>query len=169
MNVVAEEAQHLTLESVSIEPATPADIDEIVAIEQRAYAYPWSRQVLLGEINDEPFSFVYVARVEHLPVAKAKMIGYNFFWIVADEAHILNIAVDPAYQGTGLGKRLMQFAIAVGAERGAASVLLEVRPSNVVAQSLYRRLGFQQIGVRRNYYGDNHEDAYVMRKWLNRG
>ncbi len=151
---------------IIIELAQPEDIDEIVAVENRAYAFPWSRKILLSEINGESFSYVYVARLQNNSESSGKIIGYNFFWVVSDEVRILNIAVDPDYQGYGCGIRLLQFAIDFGREKGAKSVLLEVRVSNLTAQQLYRRLGFQQIGRRKKYYAENKEDAYVLKKQI---
>ena len=151
--------------SIVIEPAKTEDIDEIVALENRSYASPWSRKVLLNEIDGEAFSYVYVARLRNSSGELGKIIGYNFFWVVSDEVvHILNIAVDPDYQGYGYGKHLMDFAINFGRERGATSVLLEVRASNTAAQQLYARLGFKRIDIRKKYYADAKEDAYVMKK-----
>ena len=148
---------------VQLTPARKTDIDEIEAIEQRAYPFPWTRNVLLEEIEGESFSYVYVARLAPESGQPEKIIGYHFFWLVSDEIHILNIAVDPEYQGYGLGARLMQFAINFGKERGATCALLEVRASNLPAQQLYAKLGFTRIGLRKRYYSDNQEDAYVMK------
>ena len=149
---------------VVIEPAKTADIEEIVAIENRSYPFPWSQKILLHEITGEAFSYVYVARLRNSSGTQGKIIGYNFFWVVTDEVHILNIAVDPDYRGYGLGKCLMLFAVEFGRKQGATSVLLEVRASNTAAQQLYASLGFQRIGVREKYYADNKEDAYVLQK-----
>ena len=151
---------------VVIEPATPDDIDDIVTVENRAYPYPWTRHVLLSEINGEAFSYFFVARLRNHTGAPGKIIGYHIFWIVADEIHILNIAVDPEYQGQGIGKHLLRFGIDFGRDLGAACVLLEVRVSNTQAQQVYRHFGFQQIGIRTQYYSDNKEDAYVMKMEL---
>ena len=151
---------------VVIELAQISDIDEIVALEHRAFPFPWSRNVLLGEIDGEHFSYAYVARLIGEDGIPDKIIGYHFFWLVADELHILNIAVDPDYQGCGLGTLLMNFAADFGRERGARSMLLEVRVSNTPAQALYHKLGFQQVGLRKKYYADNKEDAYAMTKEL---
>ena len=154
----------------TIEPAEIYDLDEIEALENRAYPFPWSRKILLAEIDGESFSYVYVARLQNgnrmLGDTLGAIIGYNFFWLVSDEVHILNIAVDPEYQGQGLGKYLMNFAISFGQERGATSILLEVRASNTVAQQLYTGLGFKQIGIRKKYYANNKENALVMKKVL---
>lgn len=152
---------------IIIEPARPEDIDEIAALENRAYEFPWSRKILLDEINGEWFSYVYVARLQNSCESSGKIVGYNFFWVVSDEIHILNIAVDPDYQRYGCGTRLLQFAIDFGREQGAKSVLIEVRVSNTAAQQFYRHLGFHRIGRRKKYYTDNKEDAYVMKKNCN--
>lgn len=150
--------------TMTIEPATIHDHEEIVAIENRTFAFPWSHNVLKSEINGESFSFAYVARLRTQADQPGKIIGYNFFWLVADEVHILNVAVDPEYQGMGCGKRLMRFAEQFGAERGAIVMFLEVRVSNTAAQNLYTGLGFHRIDRRKHYYSDNMEDAYVMKK-----
>ncbi len=151
---------------IVIEAAKPADLDEIVEIENRAYAFPWARSVLHAEINGKAFSYVYVARLQHNSSFPEKIIGYNYFWLAADEIHILNIAVDHDYRGYGCGKHLVRFALNFGRERGAKSAFLEVRASNDAAQQLYRQLGFHRIGLRKHYYSDNKEDAYVMKKRL---
>ncbi len=160
-NIVLADQLH-----VVIEPANPEDIDEIVEVENRAYPFPWTRNVLLGEIHGESFSYVFVARLQNHAERPRKIIGYHFFWVVVDEIHILNIAVDPAYQKHGLGKHLLQFAIDFGRDLGAECVLLEVRISNTNAQQMYRHFGFQQIGIRKGYYSDNKEDAGVMKMKL---
>ncbi|PID56185.1 ribosomal-protein-alanine N-acetyltransferase [candidate division KSB3 bacterium] len=149
-----------------IEPARLSDIDEIVSLEHRAFLYPWPRNLLLAELDGESFSHVYVARLIRDDGVPQKIIGYNFFWLVADEIHILHIAVDPEHQHRGLGKLLLDFAADFGRRHGACCMILEVRVSNAKAQGLYRKLGFQQIGIRKNYYSPNNEDAYAMKKML---
>ncbi len=139
----------------------------MIGLENRAYPFPWTRNVLLSEINGDSFSYVYVARLQGGNGAAGKIIGYHFFWLVSDELHILNIAVDPDYQRQGLGRYLLDFACDFGRERGARCALLEVRVSNTAALELYTRMGFQQIGLRKHYYSENKEDAYVMKKNLN--
>jgi ribosomal-protein-alanine N-acetyltransferase len=149
-----------------IEPAKAEDIDRIVEIENRAYPFPWSRKLLLEEIHGKDFSYVYVARLLSPVAEKRSIIGYHYFWLVADEVHILNIAVEPEYQRTGCGRQLLQFALDFGEEQGARSAFLEVRASNLAAQKFYAHFGFHRVRIRKQYYSDNKEDAYVMRKWL---
>jgi ribosomal-protein-alanine N-acetyltransferase len=83
-------------------------------------------------------------------------------WIVFDEAHITTIGVDPPYRGRGFGELLLLALIDEAVRRGANWMTLEVRVSNTIAQDLYRKYGFAIQGVRRRYYSDNDEDAYVM-------
>jgi ribosomal-protein-alanine N-acetyltransferase len=149
-----------------IEPAKLEDLDEIAAIENRAYPFPWSRSVLRAEIDGKEFSFVYVARMPHDSAFPEKIIGYIFFWLVSDDVHILNVAVDPDYRGYGCGKLMMQFVLDFSLERGARSAFLEVRSSNADAQQFYTCLGFRPVGIKRHYYSNNKEDAYVMKKRL---
>lgn len=144
-----------------IEPATPDNLDVIEAIEQRAYPYPWSRAVLRHAIcNDDAFSYFYIARLSENPQT---IIGYHHFWVVADEVHILNLAVDPAYQRQGYASQLLRFAFDFGRERGARSAFLEVRASNSAAQELYAHFGFERIDIRKVYYSDNKENAHVLK------
>ena len=79
-----------------------------------------------------------------------------------DEAHVTNIAILPEYRGKKLGEALMRKCFEVAKDMGAKSMTLEVRVTNYIAQSLYRKFGFQNGGIRKNYYTDNHEDALVM-------
>ncbi len=90
------------------------------------------------------------------------IIGFVGFWIMADEAHITSIAVREAYRRQGIGELLLISAIDLAAELKARIITLEVRDSNDVAQSLYLKYGFTQVGIRRGYYIDNREDGVLM-------
>ena len=94
-----------------------------------------------------------------------KVIGYLGLWMVWGEGHITTFAIHPAYRGKGFGKKLFSYALDYARNEGCREVLLEVRPSNVKAQNLYRKFGFQVIGVRKHYYADG-EDALVMKKFF---
>ncbi len=91
-----------------------------------------------------------------------RVIGFASMWLMADEAHITNIAVRQSYQRQGIGELLLMSTIDLTAELRANIVTLEVRVSNLPAQSLYHKWGFVQVGVRRGYYTDNREDAILM-------
>jgi ribosomal-protein-alanine N-acetyltransferase len=90
------------------------------------------------------------------------IIGYAGMWLMVDEAHITTIAVRTARRGKGLGELLLASLIEAAIGTGARRVTLEVRVSNETAQRLYRKYGFHQEGLRRRYYSDNNEDAYIM-------
>jgi len=96
------------------------------------------------------------------PVIQKYIVGFSGLWMMADEAHITNLAVHRQYQGKGLGELLLIASIDLAAELKASFMTLEVRASNLVAQSLYSKYGFIQMGVRRGYYLDNREDAIIM-------
>jgi [ribosomal protein S18]-alanine N-acetyltransferase len=92
----------------------------------------------------------------------ASIIGFAGLWLMLDEAHITTIATHPDYRGRGLGELLLCSMTKIAYEIGAQRVTLEVRVSNAIAQSLYRKYGFMVVGTRRRYYSDNNEDAYIM-------
>ena len=98
-----------------------------------------------------------------LPADSAERIaGYVATWYMTDEAHITGIAVRESLRGNGLGELLLIASIELAMRRLSRVVTLEVRVSNHVAQSLYTKYGFSQVGLRKGYYSDNHEDAYIM-------
>lgn len=136
-----------------------ADVDDVMQIELAAYPFPWSA----GNFNDSIRSgyFCRVARDEH-----ARLVGYFLLLMIIDEAHLLNITVDPALHGRGYGLALLEHVEASARAHDMASILLEVRPSNGRALSIYERYGYKRIGTRRKYYpapNDTREDAIVMR------
>lgn len=132
------------------------DIDQILEIEQASFATPWSRDAFYNEMRNNKFAVYMVIEDGD------KIVGYCGAWIVIDEAHVTNVAILPEYRGRKLGEALLRKMISVAKEMGAVSMNLEVRVTNFVAQNLYRKLGFQNGGIRKNYYSDNQEDALVM-------
>lgn len=138
------------------EPMTESRLGEVVAIERRAYGHPWTR----GNFSDSLKSG-YQAQ---LLCAGETLLGYFVAMQGVDEVHLLNITVDPQYQGQGWG-RVMLDALALWARaQGAQWLWLEVRTSNARAQQVYLRYGYRRVGERRNYYPADHgrEDAIVM-------
>ena len=111
------------------------------------------------ELNKNKFACYIVLEQED------QIIGYCGAWLIIDEAHITNIAILPEFRGQKLGEALLNKMIERSREKGIERMTLEVRKSNTVAQSLYKKLGFQNGAVRKNYYSDNQEDAIVM--WVN--
>ncbi len=145
------------------ERMTLRDIDAVAAIEQAAYTSPWTRTMFESELWETPFSFPYVVREE----ANRRIVGYVLFWLVYDELHLMNLAVDPVWRRKGIGQELLRFALETGARRAVLTATLEVRASNLPAQSLYKKLGFYQDGIRRGYYREPKEDALLFRCDLN--
>ena len=135
------------------------DIDQVMVVEHESFTIPWSKESFYNEIIKNQFAVYLVIEDE------GRIIGYCGVWIVIDEAHITNIALLPEYRGRKLGEALLKKIIEVAIERGAKTMTLEVRMSNMIAQSLYRKLGFEGGAIRKGYYTDNQEDALVM--WVN--
>jgi [ribosomal protein S18]-alanine N-acetyltransferase len=143
---------------IRIREASNRDLPQIVEIERLSFDSPWSRDSFLRELS-LPFSRTTIAVTAN--DAPEAVMGYLCRWLVADECHILNVAVHPTARRTGIGARLMEDAIAEAKREKAHLVTLEVRRSNVPARSLYRKLGFEDRRLRKNYYGVG-EDAIVM-------
>lgn len=136
---------------------TQEDIEGVAALEQASFAAPWSAQSFREELENKLAYYL-------LGFDETALIAYAGMWIIFDEAHITNVAVASSYRGKGVGKDLMREMFLAAKERKAASMTLEVRPSNVAALALYEKLGFARAGLRKNYYEDTHEDAVIM--WL---
>ena len=109
-----------------------------------------------------PLSLLPVRQTPPPSREAASIIGFAGLWLMVDEAHITTIAVHPAHRGLRVGELLLNSLVGISYEIGARRVTLEVRVSNTVAQSLYRKYGFEVAGLRRRYYSDNNEDAYIM-------
>lgn len=135
------------------------DIDEVLKVEESSFTVPWKREAFYNELVHNQFA-KYIVMSDN-----DRVIGYCGMWLILDEAHITNIAVLPDYRGKKLGEALLMQAKILAMQHGAVTMTLEVRVSNQVAQSLYRKLGFKPGGIRKNYYTDNQEDALVM--WVN--
>jgi ribosomal-protein-alanine N-acetyltransferase len=139
--------------------ALVSDLPAILAIEKRVFSDPWSPESFAPEFTDF-YSWFHVIEVN------AHIAGYVVARIVARQGEIANIAVDPAHQGTGLGGRLLDAAVAAADAQESEAVWLEVRVSNEPARRLYASRGFEPIGRRRGYYRSPVEDALVLRRSL---
>jgi ribosomal-protein-alanine N-acetyltransferase len=133
-------------------------IAELMALERQVYPFPWTSGNFEDALRSGYSAWTLVSDDNAI-------IGYAVAMLAVDEAHLLNLAVDPRWQRQGYGWRLLDWMARTMHEYGARSLLLEVRPSNLGAQELYRRYGFQKIGTRRGYYPAQRgrEDAIVMR------
>ncbi len=163
-----------------VEPMRLSDVKEVMEIEKVSFPSPWSAYAYRYELSESRFSHYFVVRRRGGPrppesgvvgrlrrslgarESKAPILGYGGFWLWAEECHIATIAVHPAYRGRGLGELLLATMLDRAIELGAQVATLEVRASNIVAQNLYRKYGFRQVGLRRGYYRDRSEDALIM-------
>lgn len=134
-----------------------ADLDGVLAIEDASFNNPTTRDWYERELERPDVCFIYVLRTPEHPVA-----AFCAFWLVADQAHINNLAVLPELRGRGLGTQLLEAVIAEAAHLGAAVLTLEVRASNTPALQLYQSGGFTQEGLRKNYYTNPVEDALIL-------
>src|SRR6266571_582473 len=146
--------------SYAIEPMRERDLIEVVEIEETSGLNRWGYDSYRQELFTNPNSVMFVARNFY---PGPDVIGFFAGWIVEDELHVNNVAARREYRRMGIGRRLMEAALDEARRRGAAQVLLEVRASNEMAQSLYKSLGFRFAGRRRDYYRSPHEDAMVMK------
>ena len=135
------------------------DLPDVLRIEATAFQNPWSEELIRRELANE-WSTILVARDPSLP--GTPIAGFVIFWVVHDEIHVLNVAVDPALRRRGVATALLSETLARAKEKGAALATLEVRRGNVPALGLYESLGFRRVGLRPRYYADNGEDAVVM-------
>lgn len=136
-----------------------SDIDYILDIEKEVFTTPWSRKAFEMEILDNQLAKYVVAQID------GRIVGYGGIWLIIDEGHITNIAVSKEYQGKGIGNKLVEALIKLCQDRDIYSITLEVRKSNIIAQNLYAKYGFENCGIRPNYYSDDNEDAVIM--WRN--
>ena len=143
-------------QAVQFRPMRQADVPVVAAMEDRSYAFPWTPGIFRDCLGAG--YACWVAESEE------GLMGYGVLSVAADEAHLLNLCVDPAWQGHGLGRRLLRRMIDLARWHMADRVFLEVRPSNPNAIALYASEGFVRIGQRPRYYPakDGREDAIVM-------
>lgn len=134
----------------------PADLKAIAEVERAAYDYPWS----FGIFRDCLLAGYYCIALE----VDGVVSGYSIMSIAAAEAHLLNICVHPRVQRRGYGRRLLTTLLDKAREAGVEKIFLEVRPSNHHALSLYRSVGFEELGIRPAYYQApwGREDAVIL-------
>ncbi|MDQ7790121.1 MAG: ribosomal protein S18-alanine N-acetyltransferase [Eubacteriales bacterium] len=143
-------------QQIKIIDMTERHIKEVAQIEKVSFPTPWPRQTFEFEIFYNELAEYMVALDGH------KVVGYGGMWMVLNEAHITNVAVQPRYREMGIGRMLMLSLMQRAASLGADRMTLEVRPSNGPARDLYHSLGFVECGLRKGYYQDNDEDAIIM-------
>ncbi len=147
-----------TCTAIHIGPMMLEHLEDILDIEPVAFgSHHWSHQSFVNELNNSMGNY-YVAYDRE----SKRLIGYSGFWLIGEEAHITTLAVHPEYRRLHIGERLLINDIHQAQKVGANWITLEVRVSNETAQQLYYKYGFKSLGVRRNYYQDNDEDALVL-------
>lgn len=139
-----------------LRPLAPEDLDAIMEIERRAYRFPWTAGIFRDCLRVGYCCWCYERnnRIE----------GYGVMSVAAGESHILNLTVRPESQRQGIGAKLMRHFLQLARRHNADIVMLEVRPSNTPAVRLYEKMGFNEVGVRRNYYpaDQGREDALLL-------
>src|SRR5205085_11133819 len=140
----------------SVDLMRAGDLDEVLAIERASFTMPWSRGAFLYEIEQNRVARCLVVREDGV------IVGYMCVWEIADEVHVTNIAIHPAYRRRGIAHNLLHGLVANARARELRMIVLEVRPSNHQAIALYESFHFRVTGRRRGYYYDTGEDALVM-------
>jgi len=137
-------------------PMSNADLPAVLKNERRGYSHPWSEGIFEDCMKSgyECWLMVYLKKV----------IAHGILSVAAGESHMLNVCVHPDYRGQGFGKGLVEHLLIIARQKKAKRIYLEVRPSNLVACKLYENLGFNEIGIRENYYPSylGREDALVL-------
>jgi ribosomal-protein-alanine N-acetyltransferase len=141
------------MSEILIRPMTRSDIPAVAALESVIYPSPWSPRVFFYELAMDNRRYLVMD-------AATGIVGYGGLLVIEEDAHITTLAVAPDMRGKRLGVKLMLALVDTALDNLARHLTLEVRASNVQAQGLYRRFGFDPVGRRKNYYVD--EDALVM-------
>ncbi len=144
----------------SISDVGPEHIRQIEALERDCFSLPWTAEQLAGQIRDEHHEFLAAIDTE------GRVLGYVGMMYVLDEGYISNVAVSPAHRRQGIADALIARLCKICGTLGLSFVTLEVRAGNEPAIALYEKNGFQQVGLRKNYYERPREDALLMTKFF---
>lgn len=139
-----------------IRKMTQSDIPAAVELEQECFSQPWSERSFMESLSRE--DTIFLVCVDD----KEQLLGYMGMYLSFEEADITNVAVSTAARRQGCGQRLIEAAQSEAAKRGVERILLEVRVSNAPAIALYEKMGFESIGIRKNFYDFPKEDAMLM-------
>lgn len=135
---------------------TPSDITRVLELENQLFTSPWGEDDFMYELESNPYSTIFVEEQDN------NIVGYVGIWIIFEHAQITTLGVDKSYQHKHIGQTLLVYAMKEAIMKHAELMSLEVRVSNIAAQNLYKKLGFKTETIRKDYYQDNHEDAYLM-------
>jgi [ribosomal protein S18]-alanine N-acetyltransferase len=157
----ASRSQRRSPVDVRIEPMRQEDLPEVLAVEVASFGLPWTREMFETDLARRGLAELLVARLAGAGVPPP-LAGYICVWTIGEELHVNNLAVDPRWRRRGIASALLAEALDHGRTQGTRRAFLEVRASNVAAQALYRRFGFEATGVRKGYYTHPVEDAVIM-------
>ncbi|MGE5328368.1 MAG: ribosomal protein S18-alanine N-acetyltransferase [Deltaproteobacteria bacterium] len=146
----------MTEDNIIIKNMTVNDIEEILIIENLCFTIPWTYESFFNELELNKFAHYNIILFDN------QVAGYIGFWQVLDEGHITNVAIHPKFRRIGLACKLIEHTLNFCRYMNITSLTLEVRQSNIPAQNLYRKYGFVEEGIRKQYYKDNNEDAIIM-------
>ncbi len=144
------------MNDLKIRRMTIDDVDQVYEIEKNCFSIPWSKQSFIDEMNKNVCARYLVA------IYNEKIVAFAGVWIIIDEGHITNIAVIENMRSKGIATILTKALLQYSSNLGVRYLTLEVRESNLIAQKLYTKLGFFKVSVRKNYYEDNNENAFLM-------
>ncbi|HEU0297347.1 MAG TPA: ribosomal protein S18-alanine N-acetyltransferase [Anaerolineales bacterium] len=142
--------------NVHIRRMTVEDVPAVAQLDQLSFSLPWTERSFHFEVTSNPASRCWVAE------QAGRIVGVVVAWLLVDEMHIATIATHPDFRRQGIAWALLAHVLKLGADEGALSSFLEVRESNLVAQAMYRKFGYEVTGRRPRYYKDNGEDAILM-------
>jgi len=140
---------------MNIRPMLLTDLDAVVAIEKMSLPSPWSKELFEEELK-RSLAHYFVSEREGV------ILGYMGYWVAPGEAHIITLAVAPEARGAGVAQALIGHCLSDAIRRGGRLATLEVRDGNRAGRALYEKMGFRMVAIRRKYYQDNQEDAWVM-------
>lgn len=144
--------------NIDILPFSREHVVAVQKISALSFVTPWSKESIEKELENKLAHYL-------VAVKEGITIGFGGIWFILGEGHITNIAVHPEFRGVGTGDILLQALISLCKREGITSMTLEVRASNIIAQNLYKKHGFIQEGIRKNYYSDTKEDGIIMWKY----
>ena len=147
----------LPFPGIQIDDMQESDLPAVMEIERSSFSSPWAEASFREGLKYRDRCFYFLVTRHH-----QNPIAFINFWVVAEEAHIANFAVSPNHRNQGVGKYLLGECLTHIQKLGGDQVSLEVRVSNMPAQHLYRQFGFRIVAVRKDYYMDDREDAYVF-------
>lgn len=150
----------VSLAQPRLRPMQETDLAAVLEVERSAYAFPWTRAIFRDCLRVGYSCFVYEGG--------HGLLGHGIMSVAAGECHLLNICIHPEYQRRGLGRALIEFLLKLARQRKARVALLEVRVSNRAAYTLYMKMGFDEIGIRKAYYPARYgrEDAIILARDL---